>query len=44
MSTPPDGAPPFMGMFLFRGFFVSMHSGDDAAIVYHEAPTGWSPG
>ncbi|HEX5901736.1 MAG TPA: M36 family metallopeptidase [Actinomycetota bacterium] len=40
MSTPPDGAPPFMGMFLFRGFFVSMHSGDDAAIVYHEYTHG----
>ena len=42
MSTPPDGAPPFMGMFLFRGFFVSMHS-DDAAIIIHGTRTGWSP-
>jgi hypothetical protein len=40
MSTPPDGTPPFMGMFLFRGGFVSMHSGDDAAIVYHEYTHG----
>jgi extracellular elastinolytic metalloproteinase len=40
MATFPDGTPPFMGMFLFRGPFVSMHSGDDAAIVYHEYTHG----
>jgi extracellular elastinolytic metalloproteinase len=40
MSTPPDGEPPFMGMFLFRGPFVSMHSGDDATIVFHEYTHG----
>jgi extracellular elastinolytic metalloproteinase len=40
MATPPDGEPPFMGMFLFRGPFVSMHSGDDAAIVFHEYTHG----
>ncbi len=40
MATFPDGEPPFMGMFLFRGPFVSMHSGDDAAIVFHEYTHG----
>jgi hypothetical protein len=45
MATFPDGTSPFMGMFLFQtvpGFdnAVSMHSGDDGAIVYHEYTHG----
>jgi extracellular elastinolytic metalloproteinase len=45
MVTFPDGTSPIMGMFLFRptaGFpiGVSMHGGDDAAIVYHEYTHG----
>ena len=44
MATFPDGTSPFMGMFLFQttpdSSLVSMHSGDDAAIVYHEYTHG----
>jgi hypothetical protein len=44
MATFPDGTSPIMGMFLFQGTpnfpFVSMHSGDDAGIVYHEYTHG----
>ncbi|MCI0633054.1 MAG: M36 family metallopeptidase [Actinobacteria bacterium] len=45
MATFPDGESPFMGMFLFQatpdsGPIVSMHSGDDAGIVYHEYTHG----
>lgn len=44
MATFPDGTPPTMGMFLFRAVqrfpAVSMHGGDDAAIVYHEYTHG----
>lgn len=45
MATFPDGTPPRMQMFLFQatpgGFpFVSMSSGDDASIVYHEYTHG----
>lgn len=44
MATFPDGTSPFMGMFLFQavqGFqTASIHSGDDAGIVYHEYTHG----
>jgi extracellular elastinolytic metalloproteinase len=44
MATFPDGTSPIMGMFLFQGTpnvpIVSMHSGDDASIVYHEYTHG----
>lgn len=44
MATFPDGTSPIMGMFLFQDTpnfpLVSMHSGDDAAIVYHEYTHG----
>lgn len=45
MATFPDGTSPFMGMFLMADtdgspFDVSVHSGDDAAIVYHEYTHG----
>jgi extracellular elastinolytic metalloproteinase len=44
MATFPDGTSPIMGMFLFQDTpnapIVSMHSGDDASIVYHEYTHG----
>jgi extracellular elastinolytic metalloproteinase len=46
MSTPPDGNPPTMQMYLFRrqtGFVVrSINGGDDSGIVWHEYTHGLS--
>jgi extracellular elastinolytic metalloproteinase len=50
MSTPPDGFPPLMQMFLFHapGFndtddpFVPTSSSDEADIIYHEYTHGLS--
>jgi hypothetical protein len=42
MSTPPDGQPPFMGMFLERSPFLAVNTGDDASTVYHEYTHGLS--
>jgi extracellular elastinolytic metalloproteinase len=47
MSTPPDGGPPTMQMYLFRaaqglGTLPSANGGDDAEVVYHEYTHGLS--
>jgi len=49
MSTPPDGQPPTMQMYLFRpptmptGFdFRSINGGDDSGLVWHEYTHGLS--
>src|SRR4051812_15044410 len=43
MYTPPDGAPPFMQMYLWRGpAYRAVNGGDDAAILYHEYTHGLS--
>ena len=49
MSTPPDGDPPTMQMYLFRkvpafglGGIPSANGGDDAEVVYHEYTHGLS--
>jgi extracellular elastinolytic metalloproteinase len=45
MSTPPDGQPPTMQMFLFHAkqglaLVPSANGGDDAEVVYHEYTHG----
>jgi extracellular elastinolytic metalloproteinase len=45
MSTPPDGSPPTMQMYLFRPtalVFRSMNGGDDSGVVWHEYTHGLS--
>ena len=49
MSTPPDGNPPTMQMYLFEKFrrfglggIPSANGGDDAEVVYHEYTHGLS--
>ncbi len=48
MSTPPDGTPPTMQMYLFHSPansadpFLQANGGDDASIVYHEYTHGLS--
>jgi Zn-dependent metalloprotease len=48
MSTPPDGTPPVMQMYLFHNpadpadSFIAGNSGDEADIVYHEYTHGLS--
>src|SRR5260370_41627690 len=51
MSTPPDGAPPKMQMYLFHqpfttfpdeDPFIASNGGDEADIVYHEYTPGLS--
>jgi len=49
MTTPPDGTPPTMQMYLFRKFnrfglpdVASANGGDDAEVVYHEYTHGLS--
>ena len=49
MSTPPDGIPPTMQMYLFRKLnqfglptIPSANGGDDAEVVYHEYTHGLS--
>ena len=49
MSTPPDGIPPTMQMYLFRKLprfglraIPSTNGGDDAEVVYHEYGHGLS--
>ncbi len=44
MSTPPDGTPPRMQMYLFRngGRIVAANSGDTADVVFHEYGHGLS--
>jgi hypothetical protein len=47
MSTPPDGTPPRMQMYLFEkvaglDLVVSGNGGDDAEVVYHEYTHGLS--
>jgi hypothetical protein len=47
MSTPPDGDPPLMQMYLFRAAqglttIPSANGGDDAEVVYHEYTHGLS--
>jgi extracellular elastinolytic metalloproteinase len=46
MSTPPDGHPPLMQMYLFHGVngfpIPSANGGDDAEVVYHEYTHGLS--
>ncbi len=49
MSTPPDGDPPTMQMYLFRKLnqfglptIPSANGGDDAEVVYHEYTHGLS--
>jgi hypothetical protein len=46
MTTPPDGIPPRMQMYLFRNGpgspFRAVNGGDDASIVYHEYTHGLS--
>ena len=42
MSTPPDGQPPRMQMFLFQSPFPAVNGGDDASVVYHEYTHGLS--
>jgi extracellular elastinolytic metalloproteinase len=49
MSTPPDGSPPTMQMYLFRDTgsptaldFRSMNGGDDSGVVWHEYTHGLS--
>ncbi|MBI5104475.1 MAG: M36 family metallopeptidase [Solirubrobacterales bacterium] len=40
MSTPAEGQPPRMQMFLFGAPFRTVHGGDDARVVYHEYTHG----
>jgi extracellular elastinolytic metalloproteinase len=49
MTTPPDGTPPTMQMYLFRKLnrfglpnVASANGGDDAEVVYHEYTHGLS--
>ena len=47
MSTPPDGTPPLMQMYLFRAApglttLPTANGGDDAEVVYHEYTHGLS--
>jgi extracellular elastinolytic metalloproteinase len=44
MSTPPDGLPPTMQMYLFlpSARFIAGNSGDDSGVVYHEYTHGLS--
>ena len=43
MTTPPDGVPPRMQLFLFAGDgFRTVNAGDSAAIVWHEYTHGLS--
>jgi extracellular elastinolytic metalloproteinase len=47
MSTPPDGQPPTMQMFLFHAdqglaTLPSANGGDDAEVIYHEYTHGLS--
>ena len=47
MSTPPDGTPPVMQMYLFHqpntgnlDPFLASNGGDEADVVYHEYTHG----
>jgi len=42
MSTPPDGTPPTMQMYLFEDPYVASHSADDPSIIFHEYTHGLS--
>jgi hypothetical protein len=46
MGTPPDGSPPRMQMFLFKGSSTTGaphgNGGDDASVIYHEYGHGLS--
>jgi subtilisin-like proprotein convertase family protein len=40
MTTPPDGQPGKLQMYLFAGAYPAVNGGDDATVVYHEYTHG----
>jgi subtilisin-like proprotein convertase family protein len=40
MSTPPDGQPGKLQLFLFNAPYPAVNAGDDATVVYHEYTHG----